>query len=217
MARVKIGNVRTPVDYLKQFFAPEGYVSQQYTTSAVGDLDVILREVYRTMARSTKKVLNITIDVNDGIPGGNWFITLNKRGDEYGQVEAISYAQNGCSPLICRRSIFSGNWGEWAYENPPMVLGSEYLTTEMYEYSPIYTKIISGGPMPNATTISFEHNLNVRTPIRCCGRYGESHTMPSMSGDEKTSVSFDKTKVYIYSATDLSAYTSYVQLWYTKP
>lgn len=25
MARVKIGNVRTPIDYLKQYFAPAGY------------------------------------------------------------------------------------------------------------------------------------------------------------------------------------------------
>lgn len=217
MARVKIGNVRTPIDYLKQFFAPEGYVSQLYTVSATGELDLILREVYHTMAKSTQKVINIHANLSDGLIGGNWFITLNKRSDDYGYLEAISYSHNGCSPRVCRRSIYEGNWGEWAYENPPKAYGVEYLTTEIWDNRPVYTCIVNTGAMPNATTISYEHKLNVAIPIRCCGQYDYSHTIPGISGDEKTSVSFDKTKVYIYSATNLSAYTTFVQLWYTKP
>ena len=44
------------------------------------------------------------------------------------------------------RSYEGGAWKPWSVENPPMELGVEYRTTELWEGKPVYTKRIAFAP-----------------------------------------------------------------------
>ena len=226
MAKVLIGNVKPVkgVDYLTEediqglgeYFAPAGYVDGEYTTNAVGELEGILKGIYTTMKNKSVRIINVHLNVNDGLDGGNWFITMSKRTNDYGFVEAAMYTSTGVAPTICRKNIYDGVWSAWSYENPNMAIGVEYLTTEVRNGKPVYTTLVLAGSMPNATTKSIDHNLEVDIPLRCSGVYDSVCTIPCKHNEIETSVSFGKTQIFIYSATDLSAYHAYIQLWYTK-
>lgn len=57
--------------------------------------------------------------------------------------------------VLCRKTGYSEGygedgawdylWGEWEYENPPMVEDVEYRTTERFNGKPVYTKLINFG------------------------------------------------------------------------
>ena len=216
MARIKIGNVRQPPEELLAYFAPSDYVDSQCTVSAAGELDAFLKKAYNSMENHTQKNVCALLSLTDGLPGGAWFIAIRRSEVNFGHLEAVQYTPNGASPGVCRRTIYAGEWGEWAFANPPMDSGKEYLTTERRFNKPVYTALINIGSMPNATIKSVDHGLDVLIPIRCTGNCGNVSTIPCKHGNLETWVSFDTEKIYVYSATDLSSNTAYVQLWYTK-
>lgn len=47
---------------------------------------------------------------------------------------------------------FNRVWQPIEWENPPMVAGAEYRTTERYQGKPVYYQLVSAGNLPNATT-----------------------------------------------------------------
>lgn len=52
---------------------------------------------------------------------------------------------------------------EWV--NPPMVVGTEYRTTERYLGKPVYVKLVNFGALPNATTKKVEYGNSGCSPI----------------------------------------------------
>lgn len=44
--------------------------------------------------------------------------------------------------VVTRTKIDGSGWSEWEWENPPMLLGVEYRTTERYLGKPVYKKLV---------------------------------------------------------------------------
>lgn len=53
-------------------------------------------------------------------------------------------------------------------DNPPMLQGIEYLTTELFMGLPVYKKVISFGKHPGGVGFSMPHNISgIKHPIDC--------------------------------------------------
>lgn len=78
------------------------------------------------------------------------FHTIN--GNEYSRWSAarISY---GNDPI-------SLQWGPWEYVNPPLMLGTEYRTTERYLGRPVYCKVVDCGNFIADKTVSWYDKLS---------------------------------------------------------
>lgn len=50
------------------------------------------------------------------------------------------------------RYMKSGTWDKWGWENPPMIPGVEYRTTERWNGKPVYAQLVNLGTLPNATS-----------------------------------------------------------------
>lgn len=118
--------------------------------------------------------------------------------------------------IVMKRVCFDGSWGEWEYENPPMVVGNEYRTTERFEGRPVYAKAIRFGNLPAVGRTNIAHNIvgkyaNIRYSVQIndSGRMLEND--PGI-----TEVIVNDTDVYITTNTDLSEYSVTFILWYTK-
>ena len=66
-----------------------------------------------------------------------------------GTASRISYGDNHTAP----------QWGPWEWVNPPMILGTEYRTTERYLGKPVYCKVVNCGNLPDGTTAEVAHGI----------------------------------------------------------
>lgn len=64
--------------------------------------------------------------------------TLWKYTAAYGFLTATNY-----SGVKAIKTLYNNTWQPWEWENPPMVAGTEYRTTERYDGKPVYAKTIS--------------------------------------------------------------------------
>ena len=113
--------------------------------------------------------------------------------------------------------------GKTEWENPPMVLGVEYRTTERWQGKAVYTALIDCGALPNNAQSATAHNIRMTKALRCSGTAGSSafprsHTVWPSTGKTvwTVDVCFSTTSVYIMTNYDASADNAYAQVWYTK-
>ena len=132
---------------------------------------------------------------------------------------------NGSTLYILRRSkdLF-GAWQPWEWENPPMEFGMEYRTTERNDGKPVYVKKIDLGQLPNAGSKSVDHGISGGN-IFFYDAYAKSSTstvvqnMPlisSATGTVNAKVYPSAASVYINTFVDMTDYTAYITLKYTK-
>lgn len=110
-------------------------------------------------------------------------------------------------------------------ENPDVPLVFDYSLTEVntgakwIDGSAIYKKTINFGSLPNATTENVAHNIsNLDNVIKIDGYMTNGsnwRTLPYADG-AFTSVYVSATQVSVYTTADMSSWTSYVTLYYTK-
>ena len=124
---------------------------------------------------------------------------------------SVAYAE-----IFVRRKI-NGTWMEWGSVNPLMVVGGEYRTTEYHNGKPVYTKIIDFGLLPNSNVKNYY--LGVGLTLLSNMGYADNSTyhipLSTLVGAEfyynPTSGNFGVT-----TTKDLSSYTAYIVLRYTK-
>ena len=116
---------------------------------------------------------------------------------------------------------------EW--QNPPLILGTEYRTTEQWNGKPVYCKYINLGTLPNSTvkSINFTSEADsVVRPISVCGTYGTSEstqhmTLPSNSHNANLSYQVALTcvnyrQVRVITNFDASAFVGFATVKYWK-
>lgn len=118
---------------------------------------------------------------------------------------------------IAVRKLEAGVWQPWEYINPPMQLGVEYRTTERYLGKPVYCKLVNFGALPNATQKVVKHNIpNVSSVISVYGSAQDQAIVVGAFGMQVTGINADNTNVAIWTSADLSNYSAYVAMKYTK-
>jgi hypothetical protein len=92
------------------------------------------------------------------------YATANNPLNAYGALLVLPHNETEKSQILISSYIKGivirhengGVWGEWEWENPPMELGKLYRTTERWNGKVVYTKMVSVGNLPNASTKSVE-------------------------------------------------------------
>ena len=169
-----------------------------------------------------KEVTAYILDANTATEAG-WYYwgkdTVNTPSN-YGAMLVIPRFSNSTTQLafldtggvtasqICVRKQMDGVWGEWEWVNPPMVVGTEYRTTERYQSKPVYVKLVNFGALPNSTSKSFAHEISDLKFV--VDIYGSG-----VAGQD-VKVSVDTTNITITSTSNLSSVTAYPVIKYTK-
>lgn len=109
------------------------------------------------------------VSLDSGNIGGSVYGTLScDAGDRYiTQTFEFYYTNYGGYVALKRVWFYSDNvWRDWEWENPPMVVGTEYRTTERWKGSPVYAKALDVGYLA-AGTHNIEHGCAMSQPISC--------------------------------------------------
>ena len=159
-------------------------------------------------------------DVNT--PTGAWWYVFTVANYTNAIIVQKAWYYNGGKVIECMRlglldaSIAHGEgWQPWEYVNPPMNLGVEYRTTERYLGKPVYCKVVDCGNLPNTTSKKVAHgiaNVAYMIDVTLQGLNASSFTH---NANELT-VWANYECVYIKTLNDLSGYSVYASLRYTK-
>lgn len=110
-------------------------------------------------------------------------------------------------------------WGEWEWVNPPMALGVEYRTTERYRGKPVYAKCVNFGTLPNSGRKQAAYTESSGYHVISITGNAESSTnsfpIPSSTVCVVKAYANSST-VFLETEDDLSAFTAYVIVKYTK-
>lgn len=140
--------------------------------------------------------------------------------------QVITPVKNGTSNTAANNSkLVRSNYGVikgWDWINPQMILDIEYRTTERYMGKPVYAKLCDFGAMPNNATETKEgilpRHVNCVSiqgyQVASSGKSGPFETSAYRNGiDMQTNTSGNVT---ITTPADLSSYTAYILIKYTK-
>lgn len=107
----------------------------------------------------------------------------------------------------------------WEYENPPMVAGVEYRTTERYKDKPVYKKLVNFGALPNtaATSVSIGKGLTMVPPTEGM-TYNGNYALSLSIHNGINSVYYNKSdgKLYVDTKNDASKWSAEIIVKYTK-
>lgn len=109
----------------------------------------------------------------------------------------------------------SSGWGQWEYENPPMIAGVEYRTTERYDGKPVFAFYNSYGVMQGTYfSVSLDDpngiNLGIYKPIRHSFTKNRE-TLPQPTVD----IIVDTSSIVVTSTESVTATISGT-IWYVK-
>jgi hypothetical protein len=151
--------------------APAGFGlggSQSFTNGNIGD-------ICATGWYHAHQTLTI-----GGLSADYWYLHVKSYSDGLQhcrqELYPVALGNNGCKLV---RIKLSGTWQEWVWENPPMLLGVEYRTTERCEGNPVYRKRIAYthtdniGTVGTVTGFNVPHGIsNLDTVVRIFGKAG---------------------------------------------
>ena len=134
-----------------------------------------------------------------------------------GYVTQTIYRSSGNGTIV--RHNKSGEWIE-EWDNPPMVLGVEYRTTERWQGKAVYTKLISFGALPNTATGSVSvgaDELNVISLHGVSSNGNYIYDIATMPGVSEFAYNYWQGTVVIATTADKSGYkNTYITIKYTK-
>ena len=120
------------------------------------------------------------------------------------------------------RTHYGNDYTPWAWINPPMELGVEYMTTEHYLGKPVYVKAVNFGVMPNNSAKAVSHGItNLDVCFMVYGHdTGNHRPIPTMclSGNftEQVGVTVTGSEIVIHTTFDANNNEAIVVAKYTK-
>lgn len=146
----------------------------------------------------------------------NGIVLFNQSTDGY--VSASILILFGAYP-----EVTNGNSGVTAepfeWENPPMIPGEEYRTTERWNGKPVYVKAVYLGALTNGLSRTFpeawQHGA-IRVTANCNGYLAPYYYGSTVIFAVNAEPSADGVKVSLYSNGTFDGIDALVTLWYTK-
>ena len=124
--------------------APSGYVAKKYTAISDTEIDSAMMNAYNLTADHSIGFFTISVNTEGlMLPGGEWHITVYRSNEYYGTFDVRSYETN--STRKATRSLYGGALVPITWDNPTMLVGKEYRTSERYLGSVIYKKVDTNG------------------------------------------------------------------------
>ena len=164
MARVKIGNVFPPLAWLMERCAPAGYgCGEVYGRGLqnVAEVDAcVAGGVYTFVGGANSSVI-----VVNGVEIGYANIMVAPFTDNANTTQIMRPVNPAIDSLLIRHK--SGEtWGEWEWENPPMLAGVEYRTTERWNGKAVYTALVNVGAFPESGMTNAETGITATGIVR---------------------------------------------------
>ena len=136
--------------------------------------------------------------------------------DVYGAIHQVVSKAYVNDNLVCSRSYYGGEYGPWEWDNPPMVLGVEYRTTERYQGKAVYVAVVDIGTLPNKTLKSVEHNIFCTNIIRFSGAKSDGTGLSYDDGTSYVRLSATQYYIKVFTNIDLSDQTGMATIYYVK-
>lgn len=146
-------------------------------------------------------------------PNGQWWEGMVIA---YSEVYCVQTVWRATENLHCERVIANGTAGAWEWVNPPMILDTEYRTTERWQGKAVYTKLVDFGALPNSTLKQIQHGAVATNIIRYAATRSDGEAIPFWYAGSNVVIDVSKSGVTITTTFDGSAKTATVQIWYTK-
>lgn len=206
-------------------YAPAGLVGKYETViNNTSELETFLKTTFGSMGSPEIKFVSI-LDIKGTtiFGGGHTLITIIKQLGGYGVIKAIRYYDN-LQVAEWNRLIYSNIWHGWDWVDPPMVIGSEYRTTERWNGKVVYTKLVNYGLIAVDTTETqfVSHGISCTGIIKATGTIGNI-TLPfhnSWDGDIVFDVTTGNIRVTVLRndsiPSEVGTSQAYFQIWYTK-
>lgn len=170
----------------------------------------------------------------DGVTGGpsglsiyhaTLFVSSSR--SDFTKVQRLILATSGLQGYELRRVYNDTAWLPWEWVNPPMIVGTEYRTTERYLGKPVYVKAVSVGAMPAASGASNRIQVgfnpsNLEKIVRWEGTVTDGTmvcTLPVHASNGMVVGLYGywySGIIYIESNGDYSGYSGTLTFWYTK-
>lgn len=197
--------------------APAGYglggYGEEKGIASISELDNFKANGKFTISQTVGSPL-----VLEGIYFNSLLLEVSMLNANYG-TQIVRFLDGSTIRRVCE----GGVWQPWEWENPPMVPGVEYRTTERWNGQAVYTCLIYCGEMANgASTIPVVVN-NEPLPISRLVRYvvtGGRGQLPMWFGEDShtynCSATYDNKTLYIYNNGGYIGMSLYAQFWYVK-
>lgn len=164
--------------------APAGYgLGAQFPQSvtSLADLDTLTQNGWYVVSASASTLA--------GVYFNHAMVFVQCRyGSTYQELVPIK------STTKLRRYRYDGTWSEWEVENPPMIAGVEYRTTERVGDRPVYAYLFNYGYYSTDTTV-IPHNLSVYQPVSIDITNNLQEILTNSSGIKE--LSFNRTNINI--------------------
>jgi hypothetical protein len=122
--------------------APSGYVASRFSAATNDEITSAIESVIADTDDTKMRIARVHVtNSNLDLPGGSWFLTVYK----YNDTNYSVVAKHAHINYIARRAMHSGVLGDWEWDNPPMILGTEYRTTELIGKKSVFKKTDSSG------------------------------------------------------------------------
>lgn len=138
-------------------------------------------------------------------------------GGQYVTQEAATGHAN-YKNVIMRRHLVGSTWSEWEYENPPLVTGEEYRTTERCDAKAVYVMRFSCGSMPNNQTlrIGLPSKIRGQDIIHTALRIKTTGASMQMAYGADPGYFIEGNNIALTTSGNFSAYTATATVKYTK-
>ena len=172
------------------------------------ELETVLEAIYSTMKSAETKVIRFA-----GYPSNSDYVSfgfLFKSSANNGSFVAYSAFARGTS---ITKTKYGGAWQPLEWVNPPMELGKEYRTTELWNGKAVYTKCVDFGALPSSSAKSVNHGSTGKIFLGV--RFVLNNNTPLTVGDGASKIGVSTTAVYLTTTTTFNN-TATAQIWYTK-
>jgi hypothetical protein len=197
--------------YAKANFAPDQYIADLFSLETEEDFEAKIEEIYTNLAYNTCRTFVVNLNTSGTeILRGSWFVTICRFTIDYGYVEITN--ENYGSMIRRNRS----GWKDWETEQPPMVIGVEYRTTERWNGSVVYAKFIEYGKCEDGALLSAP--AGATRIVRHIASFGPFLMPVGEKGEDNYAYvvsSFPDVGLRL-RFKGVGNYTTYVQMWYIK-
>ena len=194
--------------------APAGYGLGYTASKHIADLsglDALVESGFYTVVFSEGLFLSDVTDREHYVNFASVHVVAYSKENVMQQMRAIH------STSVVRRISTSEGWSEWEWENPPMVLSTEYRTLERWQGKPVYTMLVDCGGMVNGKRVDLD--VEHMSILRHAATIGENSLPLNNYGTYVSAQHVGQTAIAIlmYSGSEsFQGMSTYTQIWYTK-
>lgn len=193
---------------------PSGYTEGTFVAATAAELDNYLDEVAAGMKNnSSRRVLVYSSATATGLGTYSWFITVHRVSADRIAVEACAPSTDGIVAKASRVRT-DGTWDAWEFDNPRMMAGTAYKTTERWGGRPVYQKIVTFGKLPSESTKTVAHGIANIYRIIDAQLFGTSSVMLMTNHVMVKDFVVDDKNVQIYGALGADLHSANVWIKY---